>query len=672
MPRRLAAAIAVAAIAFGPLLVAAPASASPRLAPDMSCGGLDDGKGAPVPESPSKGIHNADRKSREQPPTGDPFTPGSGVTILDAYGYAGLTWQVYDVGCGGSAPNVLEAGPNSIQTAAANVMMTLPKLAVSFSDSVIHDAFNPQWLSAFDPFVERSTKDMQLAVYDYAAPVALVVVGILIVAKARKRALAGTAALIGWGLLVMFVATALVQYPLWAGHAVDNVLTTGTGAVATATASATGGGGDGKGTADRPVIGGVYDQVLYKTWLAGNFGDPDSPAAKRHGPALFDAGAMTWAEERTAQASPIDAKRILEAKQAKFKATADLIKAEDPAAYEYLRGAKGTERIARAWWATVVAALIIPLIVYASVTLVVAFLMIRFAVVVAPIIAPMAIVVRSVGMAALGRVTSTVWTALVFGCGMSVIMLMYGIALAADVNMFVRAIILLAIAFMGFAVLLSLASGLSGIFFKKKDGKLVMKALRTVGVYFGAKIGAQKGVEDAQDTRWWDDPSRQRAPFAGPEGGGPVGFPGRPSRVEANYRDYYDDRLPAPAPSFMPPPTPAAEPEVRITAEARDLPPRARVAEERVAVPARAGRAALPAAPESGTVTKSDEWGSRGLPSQPHTGTPPVAPGSTPREARVEDNDNDAGPVYRISDDTINPERSERTGARDDAGSGEE
>ena len=47
------------------------------------------------------------------PPTGDPFAPDAKVSTYDIYGYAGLDYSTYDLGCGGAARDPQATALNS-------------------------------------------------------------------------------------------------------------------------------------------------------------------------------------------------------------------------------------------------------------------------------------------------------------------------------------------------------------------------------------------------------------------------------------------------------------------------------------------------------------------------------------------------------------------------------
>ena len=79
----------------------APASASPAIP------GIPDCKDAPAAQLPGYGLPGfLDGKPDPLPAQGDPFTKNPTTSVYEQYGYAGLTWHTYDLGCGGDLRDV--------------------------------------------------------------------------------------------------------------------------------------------------------------------------------------------------------------------------------------------------------------------------------------------------------------------------------------------------------------------------------------------------------------------------------------------------------------------------------------------------------------------------------------------------------------------------------------
>ncbi len=136
--RRLA--LAVVTVAVSLLLAPAVASAAPF-----------DCSDAPAPEVPGRGLpaYFATEPDR-LPPPGDPFAKDSTTTIHEQYGYAGLRWNTYDLGCG---PDAVRDPGAIVGTTVGNWVLQLPVTAAAATDAVVGTALRPTFLEVFDPLI---------------------------------------------------------------------------------------------------------------------------------------------------------------------------------------------------------------------------------------------------------------------------------------------------------------------------------------------------------------------------------------------------------------------------------------------------------------------------------------------------------------------------------------
>ena len=237
----------------------------------------------------------------------DPFAKGPTTTIYEQYGYAGLRWHTYDLGCGPDAARHPDA---VIGTALSNWILNIPISLSALTSSVTEVAFEPTFLNMFDPAITRISGALHRSLFATWVPAVLALLGIGILLKARRSALATTAASIGWALMVILVATAIFRWPMTAGHFADHTVTSTLGSVV--------GSIDGKHTHVKPAatIGSnVQKSIFYNSWLAGTLGSTDSPTARKYGPELFKAQALTWHEAYVVQHDPAAGKQIIETKQ---------------------------------------------------------------------------------------------------------------------------------------------------------------------------------------------------------------------------------------------------------------------------------------------------------------------------------------------------------------------
>ena len=416
MRRNLAVVLAMLA-----LLVLTPQSASAAAA------GIPFGfdcKDAPTPDMPGEGLASFFERTPDPiPKHEDPFAKGARTTIFEQYGYAGLRWHTYDLGCGPDAARNPDA---VIGTALSNWAMNLPLSLAALTSSVTDVAFEPTFLNVFDPAIRRVSTGLHRSLFATWIPAAIAVLGILLLLKARRAALSTTAAAVGWALIVGLVATALFRWPLESGHLADATVTSTLGSVV--------GGLDGRHTEVKPsvaVASNLQESVFYRSWLAGTLGSTDSVTARKYGPALFKSQALTWSEGQVVQHDPARGKRIIEKKQDEWKRIASEIQASDPAAYEHLTGKRSDTRVGYAILSTLAAFLALPFLLLAALMLLGSFLIVRLAVMMFPAFAVLGILPAGRGLVlGIGRTAgAALVNAVIFGIGAAITVRVLGLIL---------------------------------------------------------------------------------------------------------------------------------------------------------------------------------------------------------------------------------------------------
>ena len=274
--------------------------------------GFDDCKDAPTPEVPGRGISGFFAQPPAGPPQqADPFKAGSGTTIYEQYGYAGLRWHTYDLGCG---PDAMRAPDAVIGTAMSNWVMQAPIALTALTGSLTQSAFEPTFLSSFDGVIIRVSTALHESLFVSWIPAVIAVLGALIIFKARRSSLATTAAAIGWAMIVILLTTALFRWPVEAGEAADSTVT---GTMGTVVSKLDGNGSDvDPGTA---VASNVSESIFYRAWLAGTLGSPDSETAQKYGPRLFKDQALTWREAAILESDPDKGNDIIEAEEERLE-----------------------------------------------------------------------------------------------------------------------------------------------------------------------------------------------------------------------------------------------------------------------------------------------------------------------------------------------------------------
>lgn len=277
-------------------------------------------KDAPPPVAPKSGLPGMLTTVPKDVPdvAPDPFKDPT-VPIGDVYGY-NWSWANYDLGCG---TDFLRDPVAVTNTKSANVVMSIlgGTLAGLASLEQMAKTSSLDWLTTVVGGVADKLKGPLLAVW---LPVTVVAVGLIIGYRAKRASYADSlrTALIIFGAVVM--ATFALVFPATASRAVDTaVVTVGDTVGAQFSASAT---------------DAVTRESAYRTWLTGNFADPDSAVARELGPRLLSATRYTWSDAKRIQADPSAKASIDAAKGTEFKQVAKQLQERDPGAYESFTG----------------------------------------------------------------------------------------------------------------------------------------------------------------------------------------------------------------------------------------------------------------------------------------------------------------------------------------------
>ena len=258
---------------------------------------------APVPERPGAGMVGA-----IDPPALDHGDPNSNY---GKYSYAGSVWHVYDTNCGLSTTIT---DPNAvIDSWAGNQLFNVGKNIVGATNS-LHYAMLSQdsMFKPLDNAVEKAAQTFYDNVYvRWFGPVALILAIMLFryiwtgdLATISRRGM--------WALAGMWLAASvLVLGPVYGE--VDNLLLQKTSQVQAGFLPA-----DQVDSQRNTLPDSLYDNVVYRNWLRGEFGDPDSPQAKQYGAELLDDQAWTKSDVNSA-----DDQAKVQAKQNDYKSLPD-------------------------------------------------------------------------------------------------------------------------------------------------------------------------------------------------------------------------------------------------------------------------------------------------------------------------------------------------------------
>jgi drug/metabolite transporter (DMT)-like permease len=301
-----------------------------------------------------------------------------------------------------------------------------------------------------NPLVEKATDATYHRVFTVFGAITLGVIGLYLLWRSRQSEMNNTMTTAGWAILVMVAITALAHYPVRSAELADNSLIGGLNAVHGAVGPPTKDippdtcaqmpnslqpqCKDHRTPAQRASDVAVYN-VLYRDWLRGTLGSADSETARKYGPILYDSKSLTWSEYQDIKdatekyrSNPNDPKAdktrkdILSRKQAEWQKVAKRIKIEDPAAYQYLQGTKGMDRIG-AGFVAVLSALFFALFdITASILVLLGFLIFRWAVIAAPVLGTVGMLrPASTGIRRLlNAVIAAIFNIIIFGTGAAI------------------------------------------------------------------------------------------------------------------------------------------------------------------------------------------------------------------------------------------------------------
>ena len=485
---------AIGAIIAGALLsLAGTANASPTLP------GVPDCKDAPTAQMPGNGITGfLDPAPKKVPDPVDPFTQGSATSVYEQYGYAGLSWHTYDLGCGGAVRDMNA----SIDTTIGNLLMSMATWGTAATNGLHNKISHPeQYMAPLDDVVTAVTQRLHDSIWSPWGATALLGVGALLLFYSMHGRLSSVTAAAAWALLVLAVVAGVGQYPTRVATFFDTTVGSSVNAINTSVAGLT----NLPASADPARAQGalVVDRVLYDNWLRGELGATDSPAAKKWGPDLFRASAFTWAEKQQADRDPDAGKRIAEKKAEDWKKTAAQIEKADPVAYSNLQG-KAAGRTGTGVMVALGSTFSLLFRLTADVFLFAGLVMLRLLVMLFPaiavigVMAPMASIVRRVFAMAGAAVVNVV----AFSAGSAVHTTVISAVLGrtSNTNMDALGLVLcFVVTVAAFIVLYPLLSFTSILGHSGDGQRLIRRGGREVWNYTSRRLATKHGLEDAGD-----------------------------------------------------------------------------------------------------------------------------------------------------------------------------
>ncbi|MET8368528.1 MFS transporter [Micromonospora profundi] len=384
-------------------------------------------RNAPTPGTPDSGLAGwfAGRpdSAKELGPKG----------LYSDYGYAGYSYPTYDIP-GGCASSVLHPD-YKFTTTVANGEFMVATAIVGASNALRERAWDPRSMWGWaDPLVEQATKAVYQKVFSVFGIVTLCVVGLYLLWRSRQSDMSNAMTTAGWAVLVMVAVTALAAWPVKSANIADGTLVTTLGVVHDAVGPAARDTPPDRCTLPNPdacvekrppavrASDTATESMLYRNWLRGVLGSADSETARKYGPALYDAKALSWDEVEKLRANPATRQGTIKAKQQQWARVAQQIQTEDPEAYEYLQGIRDMDRVGAGFIAVLASILFAMFDLTASLLVLLGFLVFRWAVIAAPILGTVGLLrPASAGLRRLANaVVAAVFNIAIFGTGAAI------------------------------------------------------------------------------------------------------------------------------------------------------------------------------------------------------------------------------------------------------------
>ncbi|GAA4490994.1 hypothetical protein GCM10023094_55120 [Rhodococcus olei] len=356
-----------------------------------AAGGFDC-KDVPSPEFPNEVLETTfDSTSADRPTTG-----GTGY---QTYGWAGLKWNTYDLGCGADlvrAPGAV--GDTSLGNAFLSIGKSMAAAAFWLDDQTktgeqAREAGVTPALDRFDQIVYSISKGMR-AVYGQWIGIALVVVAAMVLWKALNADTAGVTRTTAFAAAGLAFGALMVGAPQKALQVSDEMF----GSLITETQDQIFGVTFGDGPDAGTLAGGgtdprnvLIDRIFLPDWRKGWFGtnyDPEDRA--RLGPDLRDSLAFTYDQQHEVKDDPKAQAALAEEKADKFRDIVSKLESDYQLSYHQFQG-KDSGRTSTGFMAMIKLAMPALMWIGASLLKLVALLAIRFAVLFSPLWIPLAI-----------------------------------------------------------------------------------------------------------------------------------------------------------------------------------------------------------------------------------------------------------------------------------------
>ncbi len=345
---------------------------------------------APTPDSPADGLGGWFASQ----PDADKASGRKG--LYTDFGYAGYAYTTYDIGC----QQTLMHPDYKFENTVANGEFLVSTAVLGASDSLRERAWDPSKMWGWaDPLVGQATTAIFKQVFTVFGAITLVVIGLYLLWRSRQAHMSAAMTTAGWAILVMVVVTAVASWPTFSAHTADKALVASLTTVHQALGP----------QADLPITDecsrrqdpescrelrppalrasdNAVQTMLYRNWLRGLLGSADNATAIKYGPSLYQARTLSWQEAADLNRDPLQRSTVLAQKATQWEKVAEQIRIEDPAAYEYLTGVRGLERIGAGFIALISTVMFAMFDFTASLLVLLGFVVFRWAIIATPLI----------------------------------------------------------------------------------------------------------------------------------------------------------------------------------------------------------------------------------------------------------------------------------------------
>ncbi|MGH3493996.1 MAG: magnesium transporter, partial [Sciscionella sp.] len=304
--RRARGVLVVIVLMFAQIMLLTPTASA------ASCGA------APLPERPGSGMVGA-----IDPPAvdrGDPTKSPYGV-----YSYAGTDWNTYQQA--NSAVCIPDATA-TIDTWAGNQLFDVGKNIVGATNSLHYSMLSQDsMLAPLDKAVKNAAKTFYNNIYVRWFAIAALILAIMMFRYIWSGDLASIGTRGMWALAGMWLAASVFALgPIYT--TVDSMLLDSTSQIQAGFLSP-----DAAQQQQNVLPDTLYNNVIYRNWLRGEFGDADSPQAKKYGSELL--ADQAW---KKTESNSTDDQAKIQAKQADYKSMPGKL----GSAAEYFTGSAGS------------------------------------------------------------------------------------------------------------------------------------------------------------------------------------------------------------------------------------------------------------------------------------------------------------------------------------------